>query len=55
MREMLGRKNIQPPSCLRCTVLRKEGLSPQRRQRGYNKLTFIVEILRYVEEHVCGT
>ena len=55
MREMLGRKNIQPPSCLRCTVLRKERLSSQGRQRGYNKLTFIVEIPRYVEEQVCGT
>ena len=40
---MLGRKNIQPPSCLRCTVLRKERQSSQGRQRGYNKLTFIVE------------
>ena len=49
MREMLGRKNIQPPSCLRCTVLRKERLSSQRRQRGYNKLTFILEIPRYLK------
>ena len=46
---MLGRKNIQPPSCLRCTVLRKERLSSQGRQRGYNKLTFIVEIPRYLK------
>ena len=30
--------NIRPPSCLRCTVLRKERLS----SKGYNKLTFIV-------------
>ena len=55
VREMLGRKNIQPPSCLRCTVLRNERLSSQGRQRGYNKLTFIVEMLRYLKEHVCGT
>ena len=40
--------NIQPPSCLRCTVLRKERLSSQGRQRGYNKLTFIAEIPRYL-------
>ena len=52
---MLGGKNIQPPSCLRCTVLRKERLSSQGRQRGYNKLTFIVEMRRYLKEHVCGT
>ena len=43
---MLGRKNIQPPSCLRCTVLRKERPSSQGRQRGDNKLTFILEIPR---------
>ena len=48
---MLVRKNIQPPSCLRCTVLRKERLSSQGRQRGYNKLTFIVEIPRYVKDY----
>ena len=47
--------NIQPPSCLRCTVLRKERLSSQGRQRGYNKRTFIVEVPRYLKEHVCGT
>ena len=41
VREMLGRNNMQPPSCLRCTVLQKERLSTQRPQRGYNKLTFI--------------
>ena len=52
---MLGGKNIQPPSCLRCTVLRKGRLSSQGRQRGYNKLTFIVEIPRYFKEHFCGT
>ena len=52
---MLGRKNIQPPSCLRCTVLRNERLSSQGRQRGYNKLALIVEIPRYLKEHVCGT
>ena len=40
---MLGRKNIQPPSCLRCAVLRKETLPSLGRERGYNKLTFIVE------------
>ena len=45
VREMLGGKNIKPPSCLRCTVLRKESLSSQARQRGYNKLTFILENL----------
>ena len=54
-REMLGRNNIQPPSCLRCTVLRKERLSSQGRQRGCNKLTFIGEIPRYLQKHVCGT
>ena len=54
-REMLGRNNIQPPSCLRCTVLRKERLSSQGRQRGCNKLTFIGEIPRYLKKHVCGT
>ena len=31
---MLGGKNIQLPSCLRCTVLRKGRLSSQGRQRG---------------------
>ena len=46
VREMLRRNNIQPPSCIRCIVLRKERLSSQGRQRGYNKLTFIVEIPR---------
>ena len=51
---MLGGKNIQPPSCLQCTVLRKERLSSQGRQRGFNKLTFIVEMPRYFKEHVCG-
>ena len=35
-------------------VLRKEGLFSQGRQRGYSKLTFIVEIPRYLKEHVCG-
>ena len=53
--EVLGRKNIQPPSCLRCTVSRKERLYSQVRQRGYNKLIFVVEIQRYLKEHVCGT
>ena len=46
---MLGRNNIQPPSCLRCSVLRKKRLSSQGRQRGYNKLTFIGEIPRYLK------
>ena len=55
VREMLRRNNIQPPSCIRCIVLRKERLSSQGRQRGYNKLTFILEISRYLKEHVCGT
>ena len=53
VREMLGRNNIQPSSCLRFTVLRKERLSSQRRQWGYNKLTFIGEIPRYLKGHVC--
>ena len=38
---MLGRNNIQPPSCFRCTVSQKERLSSPGPQRGYNKLTFI--------------
>ena len=37
--------NIRPPSCVRCTLLRKERLS----SKGYNKLTFIVEILLYLK------
>ena len=32
--EMLRRNNIQPPSCIRCIVFRKERLSSQGRQRG---------------------
>ena len=44
VREMLRSNNIQPPSCIRCIVLRKERLSSEGRQQGYNKLTFIVEI-----------
>ena len=39
MREMLGRNNIQPPSCLRCTVLRKERLSSQGRHAASLQLT----------------
>ena len=31
----------------------KERLSTNRRQRGYDKLTFTVEIPRYLKEHVC--
>ena len=41
---MLGSNNILLPSCLRCTVLRKERVSSQGRQRGSNKHTFIVEM-----------
>ena len=52
MREKLGGKNTQPPSCLRFTVLRNERLSSQGRQRGYNKLTFIVEIPRYLKKNL---
>ena len=46
---MLSRNSIQPPSCLRCTVLRKERLSSQ------NLLLFtcIVEMPQYL--NVCGT
>ena len=35
--------------------LRKERLSSQGPQRGYNKLTFIVEMPQYLKELVCGT
>ena len=47
-REMLGRGSIQSPPWLRCTVLRKERLSSQGRQRGYNKFTFIVKMPWYL-------
>ena len=47
--------NIQPPSCLLCTVLRKERLSSQGQLRGYNKLAFMVEMPRNLKELVCGT